>query len=550
MKEKNIQWIAEFPENSEKSISELLEEKYGISLQEEKTNNISHLHSPRLLKDSKKAIERILRAIETQERIIVFGDYDVDGVLGTALLVEALSLCGAQVSYRIPRRDIDGYGIKPYFLDELKTKGVSLIITVDNGIMAHDTGNYAKELGIDLIITDHHTPSPSLPQSYALINPKQEGCEYPNKDICGCALAYKLASEIIRQQKSVDEYEKFLKQSLDLVALATIADCVPLIAENRLLTKLGIEVIRTHPRKGIQELLDILHIEKETVSEETIGFQIAPLINASGRLHSAYFALQLFLNNTQNNAQLLYEMNTIRKELTKETLENIPEEVFSSSLLFVYNPQIKPGIIGLLAGRLTEKHHLPSIVLTEENGNGIASCRAPEWCDIYEFLALFENFFTHFGGHKQAAGFSLPLEKLEPFLQELKQKADKILSPQKKVKTFSYIKKISVKDISFDSIKSIQEFAPFGQKHEKPLFVLENQLITEWKYFGNDKNHLSLFLPVKDGTLRAILFFGEEYREILEKKEPIDLLMSLKFSHWNSLQRLEAEIVDIKKCLI
>ena len=503
----------------------------------------NNLHSATEFKDFQKAKDRIMLAIKNEERVMIYGDYDVDGTMGTSILTRTLLALGAKVSYRIPHRDRDGYGLKNHLIQEIHDRKVSLIITVDNGINAVEQVDFANSLGIDVIITDHHQPQEKIPNSYALINPKQETCTYPFDELCGAGIAFKFCRELLLTSHV---YTKELEDEiLGLAAIATVADCVPLIDENRLIVQAGLDVLKTHPNEGIKELCKIAKIPLDTIKSDTIGFQIGPRINASGRLDHAYNSVQLVMGNP-DMPQKIEKLNETRKLIVQEALaaleDNMPEK---NTIIILKNPGWPAGIIGLIAGRLCEKYALPTLALQEKEHDLVASCRAPEGFDIFAFLQNFTQYFDHFGGHKQAAGLSMKKEKFDDFFAAATKKSKEILEKNPIQKTLEIFSRIKVEEISQQFLQTMARGEPFGMKNEKPLFLLTPPSSIQWKHISERKHTRGEFYTDTGEKISLIRFFSEECQHLFQNHTPITLVVSIQKKTWNNQDYIDMEIKDI-----
>ncbi|MDP5038990.1 MAG: single-stranded-DNA-specific exonuclease RecJ, partial [Candidatus Gracilibacteria bacterium] len=387
-------------ETKNKNIKDILSKRFENT---HKENDISDLHDPYLLADMQKAVDRVKQAVKLNQRIVIFGDYDVDGVTSTSILVHFFKKIGAQISYRLPHRVKDGYGMKSYFIDELKPLDVKLIITVDCGTRDIDVIKYAKQNGIDIIVTDHHAVPDIIPEeAIAIINPKRKDCNYPFKHLAGAGVALKFMMALSKEYFNEVEYLKYLNESLDIAAIGTVADCMPLIGENRTIVTLGLKNIKESRSVGIRKLISD-KIE-EDLDADIFGFLIGPRINAAGRLDTPYKALNLILNNGDKIDEIIDEIeniNNTRKDLTKIFTEDAMGKInIKNNILFYDSKEIEHGIIGIVAGRLTENFHKPSIVLKDEGEKLVASCRSPEYFSIINILEKYKKYFLHFGGHK------------------------------------------------------------------------------------------------------------------------------------------------------
>ena len=503
--------------------------------------DIWDLHDPFLMPDMDKAVSRVLEARTKKERVVVFGDYDVDGVSSTALLVRFLTEIGMEVSYRLPHRVHDGYGLKEYFFTELAEKNVKLVITVDCGTRDIEPIKYAKSLGIDIIVTDHHSVPETIPtEVIAILNPKRKDSLYPFESLAWAGVAFKLlhgvciqllkmnesinggsAVETARERgwegkiwkatsfstpdgfdtfatKSISEkktfLQKYLMRYIDFASLWTVADCMPLIGENRTITTLGLRQMQRSESAGLRKFLE--GNEKVEWNADIIGFQIGPRINASGRMDTPMTALRWLLASEERCDEFLSEieeLNIRRQEVVKSFTEKALESANSDdAILFFVDEKLEHGLIGLVAGKLTETYNRPAIVLCRHENEMVASCRSPEWCNLIELLDMCKHYFLRYGGHRQAAGFSIAESDFESFKKSLEkimhEKYDKNSLPQKRLQVEC---RLALQDVNTSTLKILEKFRPFGIGNRKPLFLLENLSITDWQYLGKEQKHLS-----------------------------------------------------------
>ncbi|KIQ94938.1 Single-stranded-DNA-specific exonuclease recJ [Anoxybacillus thermarum] len=502
-------------------------------------------HSPFLLNDMQKAVERIEKAITKGEHILVFGDYDADGVSSTVVMVSALREKGANVSFYIPNRFSEGYGPNEQAFRLAKEQGVSLIITVDTGISALHEANVAKQLGIDLIITDHHEPGPVLPESYATIHPKISP-NYPFKHLAGVGVAFKLAHALIGRVP----YEW-----LDVVAIGTIADLVPLQDENHLFARLGIEQFRQTNRLGLQALCKQCGVSHTAVTEDTIAFMIGPRINAAGRLDCADPAVQLLLTTDVHEADTLAEqidmMNRERQQLvndiTEEAIQLVEQHYVDDRVLVVAKEGWNVGVIGIVASRLVERFYRPTIVLSIDQEKGVAkgSARSIEGFDLFANLSNCRDILPHFGGHPMAAGMTLSLHDVDELRHRLNEAAKQQLTPEHFVPVTHVDVCCSISDVSLELIEQMNRLAPFGMGNPKPRVLLERVQLDTLRKIGTDQSHLKLLL-VEDGkTLEAIGFgFGHIGDEIAPNAR-LSVVGELSINEWNNFRKPQLMIQDI-----
>ncbi|KGX88986.1 single-stranded-DNA-specific exonuclease RecJ [Pontibacillus litoralis] len=507
---------------------------------------LEQLHDPLSMHDMKKAVERVRDAVAKQQRILVFGDYDADGVSSTAVLVETLREMGAIVDYYIPNRFTEGYGPNEAAFRQAKEHGVQLIITVDTGIAAHHEANVAEQLGMDLIITDHHEVQETLPNAYAVVHPKCSS-DYPFQELAGVGVAFKLAHALL---------EQFPKHLLDLVAIGTIADLVPLIGENRVLAYYGLQALTRSIRPGVQQLKEVCGIEGH-MTEDDVGFSIGPRLNAVGRLQDAAPAVELLL--TEENEEAAYLANQINalNEERKQIVADIAEE--AEAMLQVAGTELPPvivvakegwnqGVLGIVASRLVNRYDRPVIALTVDQEANIAkgSARSIEAFDLFTNCMEVRDLFTHFGGHAQAAGMTLPIENVDLLRDKLCEQADLQLTAEDFRQTLRIDSSLLLKDVCLQTIEEINALAPFGMGNPKPLFCLESYAPVEMRQLGSKLNHLKLKLREEDHELDAIGFgLGDLYPRI-SPHSPISIVGELSINEWNGRKKPQIMMRDVK----
>lgn len=510
----------------------------------------NNLHNPFLMKDMKSATDRIKQAINNKEKILIYGDYDVDGVASTALLTNFLRQRTNNIFPYIPDRGTEGYGVSVNGIKKGIKKQVSLIISIDCGIKALKEVEYAKKNNIDFIICDHHLPESEIPNAIAVLDPKRVDCKYPFKELCGCGIGFKLI-QALSLEWGIDTQQ--LINYLDLVSLATVADQVPLYDENRIITYLGLEQINKNPRPGIKALLS--DFKGDEISTSTLVFKLSPKVNAAGRMRHATLALELLmcekLEHTVNLSEQINSINIERQEEDKKTTEEAliqikhkEEESFSSTL--VHNDNWHPGIIGIVASRLIEKYYRPTIVLTKKGQYYIGSARSINGFDIYKALKKCSNLLEQFGGHKYAAGLKLHESKLKLFRSEFEEFSNKNISIKQKIKTYIYDLEIPLTDLNLKFFNIIKQMGPFGPKNLKPIFCTRDCLISERTCcVGKESQHLQIFIKAEGKTFKGIAFNkGEELNKIKES-ETVDILYSIEKNSWNGNEELQLMIIDI-----
>ncbi|MAR43508.1 MAG: single-stranded-DNA-specific exonuclease RecJ [Flavobacteriaceae bacterium] len=511
----------------------------------------NNLHDPFLMKDMESATDRINRAINNEEKILIYGDYDVDGVTSTALLTTFLRQKTNNIFPYIPDRETEGYGVSVNGINEAIKKGISLIISIDCGIKALEEVEYAKSNNIDFIICDHHLPESQIPNAIAVLDPKRDDCKYPFKELCGCGIGFKLIQALCLEWGMNTQQ---LINYLDLVSLATVADQVPLCEENRIITYLGLKQINKNPRPGIKALLSDFKGDK--ISTSTLVFKVSPKVNAAGRMRHAALALELLmcekLEDTINPSKQISSINAERREEDKKTTEEAlvqiklkEEESFSFTL--VHNDNWHPGIIGIVASRLIEKYYRPTIVLTKRDQYYIGSARSIKGFDIYKALKKCSNLLEQFGGHKYAAGLKLHESKLELFKNEFEEFSNKNISEKQKIKTSIYDLEISLSELNFNFFKIIEQMGPFGPNNLKPIFCSRNCISTsQTRTVGKDNQHLQVYIKSKNKIYKGIAFGRGDILNKINKSKGFDILYSIEQNSWNGNTELQLVIVDLK----
>lgn len=497
-----------------------------------------------------EAVERIDSAIQNHQKIVVYGDYDVDGVTATALLVKALRDLGADVRGYIPNRFDEGYGLNKDALSSLfNNEAVRLVITVDCGVRSLPEAAHARQIGLDMIITDHHQPAADMPEAVAIINPKQQGDRYPDKDLAGVGISYKLACALSLKHPSQNLVPEYF---LDLVALGTVADLAPLLGENRALVKAGIEYLRRPVRQGIMALIGIAGLVPARITATDIGYALGPRLNAAGRLDSALAAYNLLLSQDVSEAaglaQKLDNQNRERQAVMREIQIKAEDMALINDptglLLFAAHPEFNPGVIGLAASRLTEKYYRPSIVaqIGEEYTRG--SCRSIPEFDITAALDQCVDLLEHHGGHKAAAGFTVRNQNLLTLINKLRgiaaeQLADLVLRP-----ILLADAEIPLSDLKPELITYLEWMQPNGYGNWQPLFVSRNLRVIKSVSVGKDSAHLKL--TVTDGkiTYDAIAFRLGEW---IDRMPPVvDLIYYFEVNEFNERKTLQLNVKDIK----
>lgn len=514
---------------------------------------LSELHDPYLMKDMDKAVHRIQKAIDNQENIMVYGDYDVDGTTSVALMYGFIKSFYPNVSYYIPDRYAEGYGISSVGIDFAKDNDVSLIIALDCGIKAVDKVDYANALNIDFVICDHHLPGKKLPKAAAVLDPKREDCEYPYKGLSGCGVGFKLIQALAKIYKiSNDELFSYL----DLVAVSIAADIVPITGENRILTHYGLQILNKNPRLGLKMLIPQEVVRNINITK--IVFSIAPKINAAGRIKHATDAVKLLMSENEITARAymseINSLNTLRKDLDAEITasalnqikENKEEERFST---VVYNPTWHKGVIGIVASRLTEVYYRPTVVFTKgEDGILVASARSVRDFDVYDALEECSDLLDRYGGHMYAAGLSMNEVNLPNFKRKFEQIVKRNIAQTQRTPTIEIDTALSFSEIDPKFVKVHHQLQPFGPGNMTPQFLTKGlKSAGNERVMGKNDAHLKLdvYQPGVRKVFTAVGFgFGELYKDI--KKYPFDMVYSLEENIWQGKSHLQLNIKDIR----
>ena len=510
--------------------------------------SIDEFHDPFLMKDMDKAVNRIKAAIERQEPILIFGDYDADGVTSTTVMMKTLEGMGADVQFYIPNRFTEGYGPNEGAFKYAASIGIKLIVTVDTGIAAVKEADVARELGIDYIVTDHHEPGPVLPDALAIIHPRLEGSDYPFHELAGVGVALKVAHALSGELP---------EHLLQFAAIGTIADLVSLTGENRMIAKLGIKKLKQTNNIGLKALLKQMKTEANGIDEETIGFMIAPRINAVGRLDSADPAVELLLTEDPDlAASLAEEMEAINKErqaivnqITEEAIEQV-ESLYpleENRVIIVGKEGWNPGVVGIVASRLVEKFYRPTIVLGFDQEKGIAkgSARSIIGFDLYQNLSTCREILPHFGGHPMAAGMTLALGDVDELRQRLNKLAFEQLHLDDLVPLTAVDMEIDLKDAHLNAIEEMQLLAPFGVDNAKPRIVIDQVEIGTMRKIGANQNHLKVQFQQEDSSLDGIGFGIGDLYDHISPSAKVSVLGQLSINEWNNIKKPQIFIQDI-----
>lgn len=504
-------------------------------------------HDPFLLKDMEKACQRLLLALKNKEKICIYGDYDVDGVSSTALLMTVFTKLGFNIDYYLPDRHSEGYGLHIESLQKLIPK-YDLLITVDCGITALDEVDYAKDK-IDMIITDHHLPREILPDAFAIINPTQTQCNYPNKNLCGVGVAFKLCQGLYQcLNKDIHELENYL----DIVALGTIADIVPLVDENRRIVKKGLANIQN---LGIKTLIEICNYDENNINTGHIGFGVAPRLNAAGRLTHASIAVELLLATDKQTAhqKALYldEENKQRQEIVEDIFHEAVKKIEENNLqenkiIIVVGENWHEGVIGIAASRLQEKYYRPIIIIATKDNIGKASCRSIDGLHMKNALTYCEQDLMVYGGHSKAAGFTIDLAKLDDFISHMQTYANEHLTDEDLIPIYQVETVLTPQDITMDFIEELSLLEPFGMGNPKPQFVCQNLLVTKSMKMGKENNHLRFNFAYNNTQYTAIGWHMADVADDINNKY-VDILFQPELNHWNDHTYLQFKLSDLRQ---
>lgn len=518
--------------------------------------SLDHLHDPLALADMRAAVDRITAAIARKERIAIHGDYDVDGITSTVILRRALELLGADVVHFIPERLKDGYGLQPAAIERLHADGVALVVSVDCGIRGADAARRARDLGVDLIVTDHHEPDAELPPALAVINPKRRDCGYPDKYLAGVGVALKLVQALCRQAAR----ESWLPGFIKIAAIGTLADVVPLVGENRVIAKLGLEMLTRGPHKiGLRSLLDVSGLTGKTIDSYHIAFMLAPRVNAAGRMSTPDIATRLLLAADEAMAE---DVRRLAMQLDGENLRRQEEEaeilaaakkivqtdpdVGARSVLVVAGDGWHRGVIGIVASKLVDAFHRPAIVLSVEDGIAHGSCRSISKFDMLGALERCAHLMVRFGGHKQAAGLALEADRIRDLRLAVNAVADETLGPEDLMPRLRIDGDLGFRAITGGVAAGIASLAPFGAGNPRPVFSARGVEILDGPRKLKER-HLKMALRQDGRIFRAIAWRAAERADYLtEHKSALDVAFSLEQNQYNGETYVELSIADFR----
>jgi len=528
--------------------------------------SLDNLHDPFLIKDMDIAIQRIEKAIANKERILIFGDYDVDGTTAVALAYSFLKEFYDDLEFYIPDRYKEGYGISFESIDYAKRKGISLVIALDCGIKAMSQIEYARQKGIDFIVVDHHRPGDEMPPAVAIIDPKRPDCNYPFRDLSGCGLGFKLAQAFYQKKRlPFDELEKFL----DLVVVSIAADIVPVTGENRVLSHFGLKRLNMNPRSGLESILFYNNIFKKSqpcektaftreIGNNDLMFMIGPRINAAGRMENGKTAVELLLcdkmGDTHELSQTINENNSDRRTLdssiTEQAIRMIKRnpELKKARATILYDPEWSKGVIGIVASRLIENYYKPTIILTKSNGMITGSARSVKDFDIYNAIDACSQYLEHFGGHKYAAGLSLKPENLDAFIEAFNQVVENTITEAMLVPEIEIDAQIDLPNIEGKFFRILSQFAPFGPDNPNPVFLAKNCVSKgSPRMVGNNHLKFNLIQPeMGTAEMAAIAFQQGEHLAAMQAGKRFDLVFQIEENEWNGKTYLQLNVKDIR----
>lgn len=570
---KERKWILKDPADPEKvgrlsaelGIDRVLAEllvKRGVETFEQARSffrpSLDDLHDPFLMKDMDKAVKRLRTAITTEEGILVYGDYDVDGTTAVALVYSFLRRYSSKVDFYIPDRYEDGYGLSYRGIDWAKEHGFSLIITLDCGIKANEKVDYAASLGLDVIICDHHLPESTIPAAVAVLDPKREDDNYPFDDLSGCGVGFKLVQAYSREY---DIPFETLIPLLDLLVVSISADLVSMTGENRVLAHFGLRQLNENPRKGLQAIATLSKLEPGHLSIDDIVFKIGPRINAAGRMESGRLAVELLTSSDEHSAAVVgekindnnNERKSIDREITQEALEMVQSgaALSSSAATIVYNPNWNKGVVGIVASRLVEAFYKPTIVLTKSNDFITGSARSVAGFDLYEAIDSCADLMENFGGHVYAAGLTLREENLPEFVRRIEEFISKRIT-QEMLTPFTEIDaRLEFSQITPKFFRLLKQFQPFGPGNTNPVFQTENVYDGgKGRKVGADGVHMKLDLIDEKQPFHqipAIAFNMSEYFDYIKAGNPFDICYSIVENYYRGNSTLQLRIKDIRE---
>ncbi len=521
------------------------------------SNKPKKTYDPFLMKNMNEVVEVVLNAINNKKTICIYGDYDVDGLSSVSLMMQLLFQMTSHCFYYIPSRFEEGYGLNKDALKSIKEDGADLVITVDCGSVSVDEVDYAKNIGLDIIVTDHHNTGERLPDCL-ILNPKQQDCLYPYKDLCGCGVAFKLAQAI---QRKAQLPKRILNELLDLVAIATVADIVPLLDENRTLVKYGLVQINKTRRKGLRALIEGVGLKNKNISAYHIAYIIGPHLNAGGRIDTAKAGVELFLSENEadinGHTRLLIELNRQRKNLQEQGFKKckqiVEEQHMDDLFLVIDSGDIHEGVTGIIASKIKEKFFRPTVIVTQSHTKGLlkGTGRSIPAIDIYQEIKKVEHLMIKFGGHKGACGFTIDAFNVAKLRAGLNHEMKQIhnIHPEHFVHEITIASQLELDQVTMELIEQLNQLEPYGHKNEKPFFVIRNLFVRNIFYMGESKQHIKLRCEDQMGNiLEAIAFNMSEYWNQLHITDQcIDIVGFVEINEYNNMKKIQFLMADIKR---
>lgn len=512
-------------------------------------STMDDLLDPFMLKGMTEAVIEIERVLEMNGTIVIYGDYDVDGITATSLMYRIFSRIGANVSYYIPERQSEGYGLNLEALEYLISQHVDLIISVDCGISSYDIVEAVRDR-VSMIITDHHTSPPEIPQATAVVNHKQPGCPYTDKNLSGVGVAFKVCQALWKRRTGED-----YREDLDIVALGTVADVVPLVGENRIIVREGLRKMTESPNLGIQALVEVAGLTGKVLSAGHIGFTLAPRLNAAGRVTHATRAVELLITRDQQEAteiaEELQETNAERQQIERTIFEEAYQSVLdqgplADQCIVVAGEGWHPGVIGIVASRLVEAFYKPTMVISIHDGIGKGSCRSIDHCNMYEMLTFAKDTLIQFGGHAQAAGFSVQAEDIDALREKASEYCRHTLTEEDYIPIVDIDGTVSSEEITIDLIDQIATLEPYGMGNSTPVFAIPKIRVQNLYPMGFQKNHCKIILQGQQGPLDAVAWQGEHYMQEVFADDPVKVAFSLQKNEWQGVVTPQLVVQDLE----
>ncbi len=537
----------------------LLKER-GINSTEEakaffnpRTNQI---HSPFLMKDMDKASQRLVDAITKQQKILVYGDYDVDGTTAVACMFLFLQSLNCNVDYYVPCRYNEGYGVSVQGIEFAKQQNIDLIITLDCGIKAFKTTDLANSYGIDVIICDHHEPDANLPNALATLNPKRKNCDYPCKHLSGCGVGFKLIHAVCELMDL--ELKEYLYSKLDILAISIASDIVPIVGENRVFMHYGLKKLQNKPNVGVKAMLQSANIYGQELTVSDVVFKLGPKINAAGRIYNAKKSIELLIEeDIQKASDLCLEINkynterrTLDQNITQEAIDIIQNsnELLNKKSNVLYKADWHKGVIGIVASRVIEHYYKPTIIFCGQDDVITASARSVHGFDIHSALEECYEFIEHFGGHMYAAGLSIKRDNLEKFTEKFEQVVAERITPEQTVPKITIDCEINIDDITEDFYSILKRFGPFGPENMTPVFILKNVFDAGCSVIGKDKSHIRFMFAKSDSTktVNGIGFGMAKKWEQIKSNQQFDVCFTLQENIFRNTKSIQLEVKDIR----